>query len=54
MSGVDAAVVTEIPSDDGESTIGLEVRGSVSAEDARQWCIANLSAYKRPAVIRIL
>ena len=51
MPGVESARVTEIVIPERESEIALEVTGSVSEEEVKQWCAQRLSAYKQPTTV---
>ena len=54
LPGVSSAHVSELAGDDGESKIGLEVRGSVTEEVVRAWCAERLGGYKQPTIISVL
>lgn len=51
MPGVQDAEVHEVPIEDREPDIALEVVGAVDADDVKQWCAERLSAYKQPATV---
>jgi long-chain acyl-CoA synthetase len=53
MSGVKSARVTEIVVPDDESEIALEVAGSVTEDEVKQWCAERLSVYKQPSIIAL-
>ena len=53
MPGVRAVRVRALPVAARENDIGVEVEGSVTAEEVERWCEERLAAYKQPSVIRI-
>jgi long-chain acyl-CoA synthetase len=54
MPGVERAIARDIPDDDGEPGIALEVAGRVTEAGVKAWCAERLSAYKQPTTIRVL
>jgi long-chain acyl-CoA synthetase len=55
LRGVDSARVSASTPDAGrEPQIVLEVRGSVTDRELRDWCVSRLAEYKRPSVIRLV
>ena len=54
MPGVRSARVSEIVAPDRESEIALEVTGSITEDDVKQWCAERLSAYKQPSTITLI
>ena len=53
LDGVTGVVVRPIPEPAREHDIGLDVTGTVTAEQVREWCERRLSVYKQPAEITI-
>jgi len=53
MPGVHAVTVRPVPDPVRENGIELDVRGSVTAADVKQWCDERLSVYKRPSSISV-
>jgi long-chain acyl-CoA synthetase len=53
MPGVDAVIVRAVPDPIRENDIALEVNGSVTPADVKQWCDERLSVYKRPSSISV-
>ena len=53
MPGVEAVRVYAIPDPLRENDIGVEVHGAVTETAIKDWCDAQLSAYKQPAVIKV-
>jgi long-chain acyl-CoA synthetase len=53
MPGVRAVTVHGVPHQVRENDIALEVEGSVTAADVKQWCDERLSVYKRPSSISV-
>jgi hypothetical protein len=53
MPGVHAVTVRPVPDPIRENDIELDVRGTVTAADVKQWCDERLSVYKRPSSISV-
>jgi long-chain acyl-CoA synthetase len=53
MPGVRAVTVRPVPNPIRENDIALELKGSVTAADVKQWCDERLSIYKRPSSISV-
>ena len=53
MPGVHAVTVRPVPDPIRENDIALDVLGSVTAADVKQWCGERLSVYKRPSSVSI-
>ena len=51
MAGVHAVTVRRVPNPIRENDIALDVQGSVTVADVKQWCDERLSVYKRPSSI---
>lgn len=51
MPGVSHVVVRAIPDPVKEHEIALDVTGTVTVDEVRAWCEANLAAYKQPGEI---
>jgi long-chain acyl-CoA synthetase len=54
MPGVTMARAFAIPEPRSENEVGLEVSGAVTDAEVRAWSEGRLSAYKQPAVIRVV
>ena len=51
LPGVTDVVAREVAVSDREPEIALDVTGSITADDVKQWCADRLSAYKQPTTI---
>ncbi len=54
MPGVKSVKVRAIPEPSRENDIALEIVGSVTEGDVKNWCATRLSQYKQPSEIAIL
>jgi long-chain acyl-CoA synthetase len=53
LPGVTSVAARAIEQPDAEPDIDLDVEGTVSATEIKQWCEERLSAYKQPSAIRV-
>ena len=53
MPGVQAVHVSAVPAAVRENDIRVDLEGSVTVEEVKEWCRTRLAAYKQPSVIQV-